>query len=155
TKTMLDMSVALGQDMKTSAVQLGKALNDPIKGVSALQRVGVSFTQAQKAQIKALVESGNTLGAQKIILGELNNEFGGSAEAAGKTLPGQINVLQQSFSNLTGQIVGTLAPILTTVAAFFTKYPGLMKAVTIAVLALAAALVIANVALTVTAIASA
>jgi hypothetical protein len=58
--------------MKSSAIQLGKALNDPIKGVTALQRVGVSFTQSQKDQIKTLVESGDTMDAQKIILGELS-----------------------------------------------------------------------------------
>jgi hypothetical protein len=65
---MTDMSVALGQDMSSSAIQLGKALNDPIKGVSALQRVGVSFTASQKEQIKTLVQSGRTMDAQKLIL---------------------------------------------------------------------------------------
>jgi hypothetical protein len=39
-------------DMKSSAIQLGKALNDPIKGITALSRVGVSFTQQQKDQIE-------------------------------------------------------------------------------------------------------
>lgn len=77
---MVDMSAAMGQDMKGSAIQLGKALNDPVKGVSALSRVGVSFTAQQKEQIKALTESGNTLGAQKIILGEVEKQFGGAAE---------------------------------------------------------------------------
>src|SRR6185295_7300572 len=71
-----------GQDAKTSSLQLGKALNDPIKGVTALSRAGVSFTQQQKDQIKALVESGNLLGAQKIILKEVGTEFGGAAAAA-------------------------------------------------------------------------
>lgn len=113
TKTMLDMSVALGQDTKSSAIQLGKALNDPIKGVTALTKVGVSFTQGQRDQIKALVDSGNTMGAQKLILGELNKEFGGSAEAAGKTLPGQLSVLKESFSNVAGEAVGAVIPALT------------------------------------------
>ena len=81
TQTITDMSVALGQDSKNSAIQLGKALNDPIKGITALSRVGVTFTKQQKDQIKTLVESGNTLGAQKVILGELTKEFGGSAAA--------------------------------------------------------------------------
>lgn len=112
TKTMVDMSVALGQDTKSSAIQLGKALNDPIKGVTALQRVGVSFTQAQKDQIKALVESGNTLGAQKLILRELNKEFGGSAEAAGKTLPGAISIARESLNNWLGEMVGKAIPII-------------------------------------------
>src|SRR6266508_689573 len=70
TSLLADMSVALGQDAKASAIQLGKALNDPIKGVTALSKVGVSFTEQQKKQIKTMVDSGNTLGAQKIILAE-------------------------------------------------------------------------------------
>jgi len=81
TETMLDMSQSLGQDMKSSAIQLGKALNDPIAGVSALSRVGVSFTEQQKEQIKVLQESGDMMGAQTIILDELAKEFGGSARA--------------------------------------------------------------------------
>lgn len=81
TQAMTDLSVATGQSMKTSAIQLGKALNDPVKGVTALSRVGVSFTAQQKNQIAALVKSGKTMGAQKIILHELNKEFGGSAAA--------------------------------------------------------------------------
>lgn len=112
TAIMTDMSAALGQDTKTSAIQLGKALNDPIKGVSALQRVGVSFTAGQKAQIKALVGSGKTMEAQKLILKELNKEFGGSAEALGKTLPGEINIAKQTFSNWAGELVSKTIPVI-------------------------------------------
>jgi hypothetical protein len=86
TKTLLDMSVALGTDASTSAVQLGKALNDPIAGVSALQRVGVTFTETQKEQIATMVQAGDTMGAQKLILAELNKEFGGSAAAQGAAM---------------------------------------------------------------------
>lgn len=78
---MVDMSRAMGTDMNGAAIQLGKALNDPIKGVTALTRSGVSFTQQQKDQIKKLQESGKTLEAQKIILGEVKKQFGGAAEA--------------------------------------------------------------------------
>ena len=152
THVMADMSVALGQDMKSSAIQLGKALNDPVKGVTALQRVGVSFTAAQKKQIKAMVESGNTMGAQKLILAELNKEFGGSAEAAGKTLPGQINILKESFSNLAGELVATLVPALTAVTKFFVDNPNLAKIMVIGILALSAAMVGLNVVLAVTAV---
>ncbi|QIX60858.1 hypothetical protein HER32_06580 [Hymenobacter sp. BT18] len=74
-------------DMKGASIQLGKALNDPIKGITALSRVGVSFSAEQKTMIERLVATGDTAGAQRIILAELNKEFGGSAtkarEAAG------------------------------------------------------------------------
>ena len=81
TTTILDMSVALGQDLKSSAIQVGKALNDPTKGMTALRRVGVSFTAEQEERVKGWVEEGKQLKAQKFILRELTTEFGGSAAA--------------------------------------------------------------------------
>lgn len=98
--TVLDMSTALGQDLQSSTIQLGKALNDPIAGITALSRVGVSFTETQKETIKAMVETGDVLGAQKLILAELAVEFGGSATAAADTLNGSIEQLGNSFGNL-------------------------------------------------------
>lgn len=81
TAIALDMSAALGQDMKSSAIQLGKALNDPTVGLTALRRVGVSFNETQAETIQRLFESGERLEAQKRILRELRSEFQGSARA--------------------------------------------------------------------------
>src|SRR6266568_6056794 len=78
TKTTLDMSQALGQDTKNSAIQLGKALNDPIAGISALSRVGVTFDEQQKKLIKTYMAHNNIAMAQGVILKELQKEFGGS-----------------------------------------------------------------------------
>lgn len=81
-----DMSTVLGTDLSSANMMLGKALNDPIDGVTKLTRSGVTFTDAQKEQIKTLQESGDILGAQKVILGEVSKEFGGAAEAAATPL---------------------------------------------------------------------
>lgn len=86
-KATLDMTSALyhgdvsAENLKNTSIQLGKALNDPLTGLTALRRSGVQFTAQQVEQIKTLVQSGHTLEAQKIILGEVTKEFGGSAEA--------------------------------------------------------------------------
>tara|TARA_Y100000593_G_scaffold92270_1_gene183319 strand:+ start:2331 stop:4430 length:2100 start_codon:yes stop_codon:yes gene_type:complete len=80
-KLGLDMSNVLGTDLNSATIQLGKALNEPVSGVTALTRVGVSFTQQQKDQIKALQDSGNIIGAQKVILNELRVQFGGATAA--------------------------------------------------------------------------
>jgi len=106
TGIITDMSVALGQDTSSSALQLGKALNDPIKGVTALQRVGVSFTAAQKDQISTLVESGKTMEAQKLILAELGKEFGGAAEAASTPF----DKLKVNLGNLAETLGNNLIP---------------------------------------------
>lgn len=112
TKAILDMSTAMNQDLKSSAIQLGKALNDPIEGVSALTRVGVQFTDEQKNLIESLVKTGDVVGAQKIILEELNKEFGGSAEAAGKTFAGQLDILKNKLDNVKEGIGMALLPVL-------------------------------------------
>jgi phage-related protein len=77
-----DLSAVLGTDLQGATMQLGKALNDPIKGMSALTRSGVSFTAEQKAQVAAMVEVGDTAGAQRLILDELATQFGGTAKAS-------------------------------------------------------------------------
>src|SRR3954452_22869841 len=79
TRAALDMSVALGEDLQTAALQVGKALHHPIRGIPALRRAGVNFTAGQQTMIRTLVSSGQTMEAQRIILHELTKEFGGSA----------------------------------------------------------------------------
>ncbi len=142
TRTALDMSQALGQDVTSSAIQLGKALNDPINGITALTRVGVTFTDAQKAQIEAMVKSGDVAGAQKLILQELQREFGGSAVAAGQTFPGQLAILNNKFDEIKEKIgaalipalmsiVTNVAPIIDKVASWIEQNPELVKNIAI------------------------
>lgn len=115
TETVLDMSTALGQDLKSSAIQLGKALQDPILGVTALRRVGVNFGDAEKKVITQMVKAGKTMKAQQYILKELRTEFGGSARAAGKTFAGQLAILGNQFDDLKEKIGRA---ILTAIAPF-------------------------------------
>lgn len=115
TKIALDMSVALGQDLKSSAIQVGKALQDPVLGVTALRRVGVNFSNDQREVIKKLVETGQQAKAQKLILKELATEFGGSASASAKTFSGQLQQLKNSIGEL-GEAAGAkLVPVLSAV----------------------------------------
>jgi phage-related protein len=117
TKAAADMSATFGQDLNASAVQLGKALDNPIKGVTALQRVGVSFTAQQKDQIKTLVESGRTLDAQKIILKELNSQVGGAAGAAADPMQ-RLGVI---MDNLKERVGTALLPAISGAAAAMGK----------------------------------
>jgi hypothetical protein len=156
TGIMADMSTALGQGMTSSATQLGKALNDPIKGVTALQRVGVSFTESQRDTIKALVESGDTLGAQKLILKELEAQFGGSAAAFGKTMPGQIAKAKNAFGEMSEKLLVSLMPTIDSLVSKFQTLTDWMmrnqdavKAIGITVVALAGAILAINAALAV------
>jgi hypothetical protein len=80
TQASLDMAAAGFGEAEQNAVQLGKALNDPIKGINSLTRSGITFTAQEKEKIKTLVETGKMLDAQKIILAAIEMQVGGTAE---------------------------------------------------------------------------
>ena len=124
TKALADMATRMSggaiptaELMNTTAIQLGKALNDPIQGVTALRRVGVQMTDQQEKMIKKFVESGQIMEAQKIILQELQVEFGGSAAAIGDTFAGKLAIARERMANLQETIGGALLtainPLLT------------------------------------------
>lgn len=120
TGAILDMSTALGVDMQSATIQVGKALNDPIKGLTALRRVGVSFTDKQKELITRMVESGDIMGAQKVILKELAVEFGGAAKAAGDTFTGKIARAKDALFDMGRDLAAKALPALGMFADWFT-----------------------------------
>jgi hypothetical protein len=81
TLAAIDMAAAGFGDATSNATQLGKALNNPIAGITALNRAGIQFTEDQKSLIASLVESGEILKAQDIILSEIEAQVGGTAAA--------------------------------------------------------------------------
>lgn len=124
TQVMTDMSAATGKDMSGSAVMLGKALNDPIKGLSALSRVGVQFDRDQQQAIKSMVASGDVMAAQKMILGELEKQFGGAAEAM--TTPAQ--KAKTNWANFQETMGTAVLPTLNQVLGVGNKILGWMNA---------------------------
>lgn len=125
TEIMVDMGAAMGTEPKAAAIQLGKALNDPIKGITALSRVGVTFSEEQKTQIATMVEQGKTAEAQKVILAELRKEFGGSAAAQANAS----DRLKVTLGNLQETLGAKLLPILDKASTFLAdKLPGALDA---------------------------
>lgn len=100
TEAILDLATKMNGDLKGAALQVGKALNDPVQGINALTRSGVSFSEAQKDVIKSLVETGDVAGAQAVILSTLEGQMGGSARAARETFGGAVTALQNAFGDL-------------------------------------------------------
>jgi hypothetical protein len=81
TAASIDLAAAGFGSAESNAVQLGKALNDPIRGISALTRVGLTFTEEEKEKIRVLQESGDILGAQELVLAAIETQVGGTAAA--------------------------------------------------------------------------
>jgi hypothetical protein len=109
-----DMARKFGTDIPQAAKLLGKALGEPVKGVTALRRMGVMLTDQQTEQVKTFVATGDILSAQKVILREVATEVGGVAEAYGTTLSGQIDIAKGAFQNLMETIGLAAIPGLTT-----------------------------------------
>lgn len=100
-KSSLDMAEALGRDLKDAAGSVAKALADPAKRITELQRAGIAFNEQQVEQIKLLQANGKLFDAQKIVLGQLESQFGGTAEAARESLSGSL----QSLGNVMGDLL--------------------------------------------------
>ena len=108
TRAIVDLSAAMRQDLKTSVYQVGKALNDPIAGITALSRAGIQFSDAQKTMIEGMVAVGNIAGAQKVILKELETQVKGSAAA-------QVDAviqLQNAWGDLRQVVGGLVLPTI-------------------------------------------
>lgn len=116
---VLDLATRMGGDLQGAALQVGKALNDPIQGINALKRSGVSFSDTQIKQIKNFTETNQLAKAQQMIIAELNNEFGGSSEMAAKVgmgpwqvLGNMYNDVQEDIGKLTLSMGSMLLPVI-------------------------------------------
>lgn len=115
-KTSLDLGNVFGSS-SAAAMQLGKALSDPVRGITALRRAGINFTEQQRDQIKSLVASGKTLDAQKLILKEVESQVGGTAEA---TATG-FDKMRVAVENVMERLGGMLIPVVERFANYVTN----------------------------------
>jgi phage-related protein len=115
TQAAHDMASAGFGEASSNAVQLGKALQDPAKGMTALAKSGVTFTDAEKQKIKALQESGDLLGAQQIIMGAVEKQVGGTAAASATST----DKMATSWGNVKEALGTGLLPIVDSLAVKF------------------------------------
>jgi hypothetical protein len=110
-----DLSTVFGQSLAGSATQLGKALQDPIAGIAALHRVGVDFSEVQKAQIQHFIDTNQLAKAQAVILNEVSHEVGGVAEAsadAGDKIGVFLTDLKRSLGESLADLIDEVGPQL-------------------------------------------
>jgi len=115
-----DLAAAGFGTAESNAKQLGKALQDPIKGLTALSKAGVTFTDAEKKKIRTLVESNNVAEAQILILQAIEDQVGGVAEKTALSS----EKLENAFGQISDQIGAALLPYLDQLATFLTSEEG-------------------------------
>lgn len=99
----LDLATALGKDLNSAAMLVGRALADPEKGMKQLARSGIVLGEEQKKLVKRLAETGQMSKAQGILLQELESRFGGAAEAARNTFGGALEGVKNAAGDLLEQ----------------------------------------------------
>ena len=109
---VLDLSTVLGTNLKDQSIQLAKALEDPVKGVTALSRAGVTFTDQQRDMIQVMVESGDVLAAQNLILTEVEKNYGGAASDSVNTFSGALKQLRNTLGDVMEDIGDRLIPMI-------------------------------------------
>lgn len=133
-------------DANSAAKMLGKALNDPIKGITALSRAGVTFDKGQIEQIKHMVKAGDVLGAQKMIMAEVEKQVKGTAEA---TATGA-DKMKVRWGNFQEQLGTAFMPVLEKVLTLlmqFVSWASEHQAIVIALAAITAGIWLLNAAL--------
>ena len=118
---------------KSAAMQLGKALEEPEIGLSALRRVGVSFTEDQKEQIKTLDFVGEKLKAQTVLLSALKGQIEDTGKEAAGGLAGQMDTLNEEFTLfiennlLTAGVLKLVTGLMSGLNALFGTFEGKLR----------------------------
>jgi hypothetical protein len=149
-KAALDMAAAGFGSAEGNAVQLGKALENPIKGIAALAKSGVTFTEQEKEKIKTLVESNKMLEAQDLVLKAIEKQVGGTAKATAddtKRMQEGFAQFQQSLGMSLLPVLEEVTPLLLTMANWAKENPGYFKIVAAAIGAIALSIMAINIAM--------
>lgn len=147
TKIAADLSAAGFGSMDSAAVMLGKALQDPIKGIGALSRVGVTFTEEEKKMVAEMVKAGDAAGAQALIMGALETQVGGVAESTATDSA----KMATAWGNLTEEIGEKLLPMFSKLTDgvleatdFFSEHSTVVLTVAGVIAALSATILVIN-----------
>lgn len=142
TKAAVDLSAAGFGSVESAATMLGKALEDPAKGITALGKAGVTFTQQQKDQIKAMLAAGDAAGAQAVILANVESQVGGVAAAsatAGDKMTTAMGNAKEAIGTALLPVLDMLVPVLVTMSTFIQDNASWLVPLAAAVLAVVAA----------------
>ena len=99
-------------DVNTSFMQLAKALQDPERNLSNLNRSGIAFTKQQTEVIKELMKTNKIAEAHAMILQIVEESYNGLAQAAAEGFAGEVDSLGESFRDFSETLGKALEPAL-------------------------------------------
>ena len=99
-------------DVSTSFMQLAKALQDPERNLSNLNRSGIAFTKQQTEVIKQLMKTNKTAEAHAMILSIVEESYNKLAQAAAEGFAGNVDSLGEAFRDFSETLGKALEPVL-------------------------------------------
>jgi hypothetical protein len=115
TADALDLATRKGIEVKAAMELVGRALDNPIRGMQQLRREGIMLSSSQQQLIKDFMAVGNVAGAQGVVLSELEKRYGGAAKAARDTLGGALSGLKNAIGDLLELNKVTTSPFKTAI----------------------------------------
>ena len=126
-----DLAAEMGTDIASAAQSLSQALLDPENGLRRLRTEGIAFTDAEKEQIKTLVEAGKTQEAQMLILDKVESKYKGMAKAIASTDTGKLKQISSTWGdikeNLGERVLDSVSPFLDVVLEKLNKIQEITK----------------------------
>ena len=108
TSAAIDLAAGGFGDMETNAIKLGRMLQEPGKSLDALNRAGITFTETEKDKIALLVESGDLLSAQDLILESIEGRVKGLAEESATPWEKMVAALGEVGDSIGTALLGPL-----------------------------------------------
>ena len=99
-------------DVNTSFMQLAKALQDPERNLSNLNRSGIAFTKTQQDVIKELMKTNKTAEAHAMILSIVEESYNKLSQAAAEGFAGNVDSLGEAFRDFSETLGKALEPAL-------------------------------------------
>jgi len=99
-----DLASLWGEDFTAAAKKLGRAMEDPSRGIKQLRESGVVLTAETEQQIRKFMELGEVYQAQQILLAELDRRVGGLSETMNDSASGSLRQFKTVWQELWGAI---------------------------------------------------
>ncbi|MBI1208024.1 MAG: hypothetical protein GC191_12145 [Azospirillum sp.] len=122
-----DLSAALGGELRGNVERLGRALEDPAKGLDDLVKAGIRFTEAEKETIRTLSDSGQAFAAQQAILNAVARDIGGSGAAEREGLVGRTRDLKEAWGDFVAAVTGSDSTLGQAAAGILTTMSNLIR----------------------------
>jgi hypothetical protein len=111
------LSALLGTELPAAAQMLGRALESPEHGMTALRRAGVILSENERHMVQWAARSGDVVGAQNVILGKLA-QLGDVSGAVSETTAGHVNRLKLTWESVGVAIGKAVMPFATIIVDF-------------------------------------